>query len=135
MLIKSKFTRTFLAATTASSNLEASGTSSARYEPRFCALSTPHIAWVSPYPDVRMSLVEYSDSEEEGDIPLPPAKRRKASSIDEQALPPLPSGFLDQYSSTVRSSTRDDPSLHGGRLRVTPHVEGNWPTHVYVECK
>jgi hypothetical protein len=135
MLVKSKFTCTFLTATTASSNLESSERHLARYEPRFCPLSTPHIAWLFPEPGVTMSLVEYSDSEEEGDIPLPRAKRRKASSLDEPDLPPLPSSFLDQYSSTVRTSTRDDPSLHGGRQRVTPHVEGNWPTHVYVECK
>ena len=83
-----------------------------------------------------MALVEYSDSEDE-DIPHPqppPAKKRKLSSAPTE-LPPLPASFLDQYSSTVRTSVQDDPALHGGRGRVTPHVEGHWPTHVYVECK
>lgn len=83
-----------------------------------------------------MGLVEYSDSEsEKEEIEIPTAKKRKVSGSDGQALPPLPSSFLDQYSSTVRTSTKDDPSMHGGRKRVTPHVEGNWPTHVYLECK
>lgn len=87
-----------------------------------------------------MSLVAYSDSEadDEDEIAAPASKRRKVStelSENRPELPPLPTAFLDQYSSTVRTSTQDDPSLHGGRKRVTPHVQGNWPTHVYLECK
>ena len=87
-----------------------------------------------------MGLVEYSDSESEKEDPheageVPPAKKRKVSTSAVESLPPLPSSFLDQYSSTVRTSTKDDPELHGGRKRVAPHVEGHWPTHVYLECK
>jgi hypothetical protein len=76
-----------------------------------------------------MALVSYPDSEsevEEGD-------QQKAQSSKAE-LPPLPAAFHDLYSANARTSTSDDPSLHGGRKRAVPHVEGNWPSHVYLEC-
>lgn len=84
-----------------------------------------------------MGLVDYSDSEGEDGMEATigqPAPKKRGTGAS-QDLPPLPSEFLDLYSSKVRTSTRDDPSLHGGRKRLTPHVEGNWPTHVSLECK
>ena len=96
-----------------------------------------------------MSLVLYPDSESDDDdkaAPLAPqplsagiksATKRKRSNADlhgKSALPPLPAAFHDLYSTNARTSISDDPSLHGGRKRAVPHVEGNWPSHVYLEC-
>ncbi|PWY71066.1 hypothetical protein BO94DRAFT_476806 [Aspergillus sclerotioniger CBS 115572] len=81
-----------------------------------------------------MALVQYSESESESDNEPPqrPVKRPRQTS-NQPSLPPLPAAFHDLYASSTRVSVRDDPSLHGGRKRVIPHVEGNWPTHLYLE--
>lgn len=91
-----------------------------------------------------MSLVQYpdsdSDSDSEQNTSLSAQKpkvvlKRKRSELSNDDLPPLPAAFHDLYSTNARVSTSDNPSLHGGRKRAVPHVEGNWPSHIYLECK
>lgn len=88
-----------------------------------------------------MPLVDYSDSES-SESPKPQdsqirrgIKRKHNSTTEPIPLPPLPDSFHDLYASTSRISKQDDPILHGGRQRIMPHIEGNWPTHVYIECR
>ncbi|KAJ5580989.1 hypothetical protein N7450_007290 [Penicillium hetheringtonii] len=77
-----------------------------------------------------MSLVQYSDSDSNSE-PSPP--RKKIARPAQADLPPLPASFHSLYASSTRVSTKDDPSLHAGRKRAIPHVEGNWPSHLYLE--
>lgn len=87
-------------------------------------------------------LVDYSDSDSdnEGSIFNRPSSKnpdvhgKSVKSKSASTLPPLPQKFQDLYMVSARSSVLDDPELHAGRQRSIPHVEGNWPTHIYLEC-
>ncbi|KAI0764719.1 U6 snRNA phosphodiesterase Usb1 [Fomes fomentarius] len=65
------------------------------------------------------TLVEYSSSDEDGDQEHPPPliKKRKLPSLAEHLVPRTPA---------------DNPALHQGRRRTTPHVDGQFAAYVYV---
>lgn len=69
-------------------------------------------------------LVEYSSSESEDESRSKPA----AAVASTMKLP-----MLLKVESSV--SRRDSPSDHQNRTRQIPHVEGNWATHVFIDCK
>lgn len=71
------------------------------------------------------NLVDYSssDSNSENDEKKQEVQQRKPVK-----LPML----LD---TAAQSSQKNDPSEHQNRIRAIPHIEGNWASHVHIECK
>ncbi|KAI0062217.1 hypothetical protein BV25DRAFT_660240 [Artomyces pyxidatus] len=64
-------------------------------------------------------LVAYSDSSDEDSTPdkHEPIKKRKLPTLSSHLTVPVPI---------------DDPTKHQGRVRSSPHVEGQWAAYVYV---
>ena len=74
------------------------------------------------------SLVGYtSESEEE-----PPAKRRQAVCCFRNSFLLLRRKLPPISPSISPPAPIDNPALHHGRIRTTPHVEGQFAAHVYV---
>ncbi|KAH7885136.1 U6 snRNA phosphodiesterase Usb1 [Phlebopus sp. FC_14] len=63
------------------------------------------------------SLVSYSSSEEDVEPSSPPPKKRKLPVLSSSLTIPVPV---------------DNPALHQGRIRTTPHVEGQYAAYIYV---
>ncbi|KAG2144186.1 uncharacterized protein EDB93DRAFT_1087739 [Suillus bovinus] len=63
------------------------------------------------------ALVAYSGSEDEASADAPEGKKKKLPSLASSFIVPVPV---------------DDPALHQGRVRITPHIEGQYATYVYI---
>lgn len=104
-----------------------------------------------------MALVDYSDSDSDDANAAPPKKLKPdpapplsptanttttvtttanttTANTTTTTLPPIPLRFHELYAVPPRLGKDDDPALHGGRRRAIPHMHGNWPTHVFLEC-
>ncbi|TFK70389.1 hypothetical protein BDN72DRAFT_870338 [Pluteus cervinus] len=81
------------------------------------------------------ALVEYASSDEEQensaqdtvelDKTHVESKKAEKPQKKRRTLPPLSQTF-------VPPAPIDDPTKHQGRIRTTPHVEGQWCAHIYV---
>lgn len=70
------------------------------------------------------SLVDYSSSESDDPTEEPPSNARPVSK-----LPMLLK--VEENKKSNKNSEED----HQMRIRSFEHVEGNWATHVYIDCK
>lgn len=73
------------------------------------------------------NLVEYSSSSESEDDDEHEEVVRKKIKLD---LPML----LD-CKDVMNSGTNDQTENHQMRVRSIPHIEGNWASHIRIDCK
>jgi len=82
----------------------------------------------------RVLLVDYEESDPESSdegghtkVVEPPARPHKKA---RQEAPPLPDSFLSFLEDTKPSK---GTGMEEARVRTTPHIEGNWATHVFIQ--
>jgi hypothetical protein len=82
-----------------------------------------------------LALVTYSSSDEseKDSSPQPPKKRYFSTcSIIRLQIDPLNRKLPVLSSTLIGHAHVDDPSLHQGRIRSVPHVDGQYATHIYA---
>lgn len=72
---------------------------------------------------VNFALVNYSSSESEAEDDK---KKEKILNVK----PKLP-----MLLAVENQSLEEDPEVHQMRKRTIAHVDGNWPSHVFINCK
>lgn len=69
------------------------------------------------------NLVDYSSSDDDDIQSVAPNINRVK----------LPMPFLDK--ADKKEANSEDPEAHQMRVRSIPHIEGNWASHVFIDCK
>lgn len=71
-------------------------------------------------------LVSYSDSSDDDD------NLQKDAIIKGK----LPMPFRDDGEEKVEKADKSfSRNQHQGRIRTIAHIEGNWPSHIFIDCK
>jgi hypothetical protein len=81
------------------------------------------------------ALVSYSSSDDSDteSQPAPPLKKKYANSLYTVTYCSFPARKLPVLSTSLQPLTPvDNPALHQGRTRTSPHVEGQFAAYVYV---
>lgn len=87
---------------------------------------------VLPHNETKPLARRLENSQHDAKAQTTRVKRPKTANADHRVKPPpLPREFMDLYTNNPKVSA--DSGLHEGRVRVIPHIEGAWPSHVFVE--
>lgn len=86
---------------------------------------------------MKRSLVAYSDSENSDKGEIPERKRKKRKQVHSSFTPAKPSDSTCRLLPTPSVSVvspipMDDPLKHQGRIRTTPHIDGQFAAYVYA---